>query len=120
MPVKKVKTNAQLKKELWVIFSKFIRQRDGGICYICGRKCEGSGYHASHFVPKSIGGIGLYFDEDNVHGCCYNCNINLGGNYYLYSLKLGKELSESLYKRKNIITKDYPFLEKINHYKSLL
>lgn len=118
--MKKVKTSAQLKKDLWKIFSKYIRLRDKGICFICGRKCEGSGYHASHFVPKSVGGIGLYFDEDNVHGCCYNCNINLGGNYYLYGEKLGRELAESLYARRGNITKDFPFQERIDHYKSLV
>lgn len=118
---KKGKSNAsKLKRDLWTVFSKYIRQRDKGICFICSRKCEGSGYHAAHFVPKSVGGIGLYFDEDNVHGCCYNCNINLGGNYYLYSLKLGTELSEELYRRKHLIVKDFPFEEKLEYYTHLI
>lgn len=93
-----------LKRKLWVLFSAYIRKRDKGICFICGRKCEGSGYHAGHFIPKSVCGIGLYFDEDNVHGCCYNCNINLGGNLYLYGQKLGDKANE-LYKRKQEINK---------------
>ena len=73
----KKKTQAQLKKELWKWFSLYIRKRDKGICFVCNRKCEGGGYHASHFIAKSIGGLALYFHEENVHGCCYNCNINL-------------------------------------------
>lgn len=113
-------STAKLKRDLWIVFSKYIRLRDKGICFICGRKCEGSGYHAAHFVPKSVGGLGLYFDEDNVHGCCYNCNINLGGNYYQYSLKLGKEMSESLYARKGNITKYFDYEMLIDHYKEVV
>lgn len=116
----KVKTSAQLKKELWKWFSKYIRQRDKGICFICGRRAEGSGYHASHFIPKSVGGLALYFHEENVRGCCYNCNINLGGNLYLYGKKLGEEKCNELYELKKQITKDYPFEEKIRHYKNLV
>ena len=92
----KKKKNVKIKKILWKWFSLWVRQRDRGICFICGRKCEGSGYHAAHFVPKSVGGLALYFHEDNVHGCCYNCNINLGGNLYLYGKKLGEKKCEEL------------------------
>ena len=116
----KKKTPAQLKKELWKIFSKYIRQRDKGICFICERKCEGSGYHAGHFIPKSVGGLALYFHEDNVHGCCYNCNINLGGNLYLYGKRLGEEKCQELYELKKQIVKDYDFEGKIAHYKALV
>lgn len=116
--MKKVKTKARLKKDLWVYFSKYIRQRDNYICFTCGRKGEGSGIHAGHFVPKSVGGIGLYFDEQNVHAQCYNCNINLGGNQYEYSKRLGIDIAEALYARKHLVIKDFPFEEKIEYYKS--
>ncbi len=111
-------TTSKLKKKLWIVFSKYIRQRDKGICFICLRICEGSGYHAGHFIPKSVGGLALYFHEDNVHGCCYHCNINLGGNLYEYGLRLGKDKCEELYKLKGIITKwsEVDYLEKIEHY----
>lgn len=113
----RTKTTAQLKKDLWKVFSLYIRRRDKGICFICGKKCEGKGYHASHFIPKSVGGLALYFHEDNVHGCCYNCNINLGGNLYLYGQKLGQKKCDELYAMKGKITKDYPFLDQIEYYK---
>ncbi len=58
-----------LKRKLWKVFSLYIRTRDKNICFICGRYATGSGYHASHFIPKSIGGLELYFNEYNVHGC---------------------------------------------------
>lgn len=117
---RKPKTIGQLKKELWKWFSKFIRLRDRNICFICGKYAEGSAYHAGHFIPKSVGGLLLYFHEDNVHGCCYHCNINLGGNLYEYGMKLGKEKCDYLYSLKGITTKwtveDYEL--KIEEYKT--
>lgn len=115
-----IKSISKLKKELWKYFSLYIRQRDKFTCFTCGRKGEGSGMHAGHFVPKSIGGIALYFHEDNVHAQCYNCNINLGGNHYIYGKKLGEEKAEELYRIKNQVsekwtTEDYQ--AKILYYK---
>lgn len=106
-----------LKKRLWKVFSEYIRKRDKGICFVCGRRAEGSAYHASHFIPKSVGGLALYFNEENVHGCCYHCNINLGGNLWDYGMKLGSETVNRLYQLKNTIVKDFPFEQKIEEYK---
>lgn len=114
------KTKGQLKKELWKWFSLYIRQRDKGICFTCGRKAEGSGYHASHFIPKSVGGLALYFHEDNVKGCCYNCNINLGGNQWEFGQRLGKKKVNELMKLKQKIIKDFPYQARIDYYKSLV
>lgn len=113
---------SKLKKKLWTVFSLYIRKRDKNICFICGKKAEGSGYHAGHFISKAIGGLDLYFHEDNVHGCCYNCNINLGGNLYLYGKKLGDEKCDELYKLKNNITKwtEQDYLDKIKYYEEIL
>ena len=110
-----------LKCKLWTLFSLYIRQRDKFTCFTCGRKAEGSGIHAGHFIPKSVGGIDLYFDEENVHAQCYNCNINLGGNQYEYSLRLGEKAKE-LYKRKGIFCKwtELDYLKKIEYYKVLI
>lgn len=118
--MKRKKTNAQLKKQLWKVFSQYIRQRDKGICFTCGRMADGSGYHAGHFISKAVGGLSLYFHEENVFGQCYNCNINLEGNSYLFGKKLGDKKVEELYNLKGQITKDYPFLEKIAEYQEKL
>ncbi len=91
---KKSESISSLKKKLWTVFSLYIRQRDKFTCFTCGKKGEGSGMHAGHFIPKSVGGIALYFHEDNVHAQCYHCNINLGGSQYIYGLKLGKKADE--------------------------
>lgn len=116
---KAVKPISKLKKDLWKCFSAYIRKRDKNICFICGKRAEGSAYHASHFIPKSVGGLILYFNEDNVHGCCYHDNINLGGNLYEYSLRLGKEKVDELYALKGVIFKvnEQWYLDKIEYYK---
>jgi hypothetical protein len=110
-----------LKRKLWKVFSDYIKKRDRYICFTCSRKCQGSGAHAGHFIPKSVGGLALYFDEENVHCQCYNCNINLGGNQYIYGKKLGEEKVIMLNILKTAYTKwnAEVYLEKIEHYKKL-
>lgn len=119
---KKSKTKISvLKRKLWEQFSLYIRTRDKFTCFICGRKGEGGAMHAGHFIPKSVGGIALYFHEDNVHACCYHCNINLGGNLYEYGQKLGKLKCDELYQIKNHFTKvdENWYLDRIEYYKNL-
>lgn len=98
-------STSKLKRELWKVFAAFIKKRDKNICFTCDRKCEGSGAHAGHFINKSVGGLALYFHEDNVHCQCFNCNINLGGNQYIYGEKLGPETVASLRSLKQQIFK---------------
>ena len=107
-----------LKRKLWEVFAKWIKQRDANTCFTCGRKATGSGLHAGHFVAKSVGGLALYFHEDNVHSQCFNCNINLSGNQYIYGQKLGEKKVKELYKIKQQTTKwtELDFEKKINHY----
>lgn len=118
----KKKSIGQLKKALWKVFSEYIRKRDKGICISCGRYAEGSGYHAGHFIPKSVGGITLYFDEENVNGQCYNCNINLGGNLYEYGIALGEEKVARI-KQKKLLTAKwgvYEYEKAIDKYTDLI
>lgn len=82
--MKKKLTPGKLKKKLWTIFSKYIRERDGWTCVTCGKVGEGSGIHAGHYITKSVGGLSLYFHEKNVHAQCYRCNIHLSGNWTAY------------------------------------
>lgn len=110
-----------LKRKLWEQFAKYIKNRDQNICFTCGRKSEGSGSHAGHFIPKSVGGLLLYFHEENCHAQCYNCNINLGGNQYIYGQKLGEVKVSELYLLKQQTTKwsEEDYLLKIEHYTKL-
>lgn len=126
MKIKKLakqKSLSQLKKILWQHFSLFIRRRDNYTCFTCGRKGEGSGIHAGHFINKSIGGVMLYFNEENVNAQCYRCNIHLGGNIWEYGQRLGAEKVETLYRIREQY-KDWQFDRKdyeqmIERYKKL-
>jgi len=80
------KTLKQLKAILWRLFSKFIRKRDGYICYTCGR----AGNDAGHYVPRGKS-IALMFDERNVHCQCNTCNRWKRGNLSVYALNLERD-----------------------------
>jgi len=78
------------------VFSKYVRERDNYTCITCGKVARGSGMHAGHFIPSSICGLGLRYDEDNVYAQCFSCNLHKSGNYVTFREKLvernGKEL----------------------------
>lgn len=113
---------SRLKRKLWTIFSLYIRKRDNYICFTCDAKVEGSNAHAGHFLPKSIGGLALYFDEENVRCQCMRCNIHLGGNQWEYGNRLGWEVVEKLIKKKQLTTKwsQEDYQNKIQHYELLV
>ena len=119
---KKQPSISSLKKKLWEVFSKYIRARDSYICFTCNRKGEGSGIHAGHFIPKSVGGILLYFHEENVRAQCYHCNINLGGNQWEYGQRLGEETVKKLQllRRETLKWGVGNYIEKIEFYKEKL
>jgi hypothetical protein len=96
----KKKTVGYWKKKAWESFSRWIRNRDKGVCFTCNRPCEGAGYHAGHYIPRSLSGY-LYFDERNVHGQCYRCNIHLSGNADEYAVRLGENIVAELRADKN-------------------
>lgn len=81
---KKKITLTKLKKKLWTVFSQYIRLRDKGVCFTCGKCVEGRAYHAGHFITKKLCSPPLFFSELNTHGQCYRCNINLSGNWMAY------------------------------------
>ncbi len=103
------------KKDLWKIFSLFIRTRDKFTCFTCGKSGDGKGMHAGHFIPRSTGGLSLYFHEMNVHAQCYFCNINLGGNgaeYYRRMIeKYGNDDVAELFRLRDTGYKKYSIEE---------
>ena len=84
---KKSTNNAKLKKQLWGIFSQYIRQRDKGICISCGKQDYWRKMDAGHYIPKTAG-LSLYFDERNVNCQCTYCNRWMHGNLAPYALAL--------------------------------
>ena len=119
------KTITSLKKQLWKIFSKFVRERDKYRCFTCGKEATGSGMHAGHFITGATCPVTIYFDERNVHAQCYHCNINLSGNWVIYERKMidkyGQDIVNDLKLKRTLDqgTKLYEdwYEEKINYYK---
>ena len=82
------------KKKAWDAFSKYIRLRDAlgttgdkafAVCCTCGKISPAFGkgcMQAGHFIPGRKNAI--LFEEKGVHAQCYNCNVNLKGNWPQY------------------------------------
>jgi hypothetical protein len=96
------------KKECWAIFSKYIRLRDRGVCFTCGKKIpdyydrhgnliEGwKAGQAGHWITAANCGLALYFHEKNVHCQDYHCNINLSGNWLVYERRIIEVYGQSV------------------------
>lgn len=115
------KSIGELKKDLDEVFSKFIRQRDAGICFTCGDKKPWKYQQNGHYVSRSHNS--LRYHEKNCHCQCYRCNIPLGGNLTEYALRLerkyGKGILQELDKLKNKTKKFTPheLIRLIHEYK---
>lgn len=101
----KIKGVKELKKDLWNIFSRYIRLRDSdwrgySSCCTCGLTKQWKEMQAGHFIPGRHNSI--LFDERNVHAQCYGCNIRKQGNTVKYfrfmQEKYGDEIIEELEK----------------------
>ena len=120
----KTKSLAKWKKELDSIFSKFIRQRDGGQCFTCSKKDEPKFMQCGHFVPRQY--LAVRFDERNCNCQCYACNMLYNGQPSAYAIRLkakyGEGIIEELEKARLVTTKLDPawYQEKIAHYTALL
>jgi hypothetical protein len=116
----------RLKKKLWKLVSEYIRKRDKNICFTCGRYADGSGFHAGHYIPSSICGSFLRYNEKNINGQCFRCNIHLGGYGARYHQRMvqvyGQETVDELWKLKeiNIPWKEADYLKAIEYYKNLI
>ncbi len=89
------KTVAKVKKDVWVVFSKYIRLRDclrttgcasWGLCITCGKRYHFKLLQAGHFIPGRHNAN--LFSERGTHAQCYNCNLNLKGNTLVYRRKI--------------------------------
>lgn len=126
----KYKPVAKLKKDLWKVFSEYIRRRDADSfgntkCFTCGKRDHYKHLDAGHYIPKSVGGVNLYFHEKNVHPQCTACNRFRHGNLHEYALRLqeqyGKDILQLLAVAKKK-SRPYSAAELtilINHYKKL-
>jgi len=95
----KTKTISQLKKKLDAVFSKYIRQRDAGICYTCGNKKEPKYQQNGHYISRQHNST--RFDEENCHCQCVACNVFKKGNMDEYALRLQRQYGSGILKKLN-------------------
>ena len=91
----------RLMKLAWKLCSLYVRQRDKGVCFTCGKKGDWkTEMQAGHY--KHGKGTPIYFDERNIHCQCKRCNHFLSGNGIIYLRKLqdlyGKDVADYLIK----------------------
>lgn len=94
IPKIKILTLSKAKERARAAFSIYIRTRDALEttkfkdelkCFTCSKTYPAFGKgcaQAGHFIPGRHASV--FFDERNCHGQCYNCNINLKGNWVAY------------------------------------
>ena len=116
------------KTKLDKIFSKYIKQRDGGQdyfkCISCGGVKPMTQFNAGHFWSRRY--MSTRYCEKNVNGQCVYCNFHLKGNIQGYAngliRKYGKDILVELEIKKNNTTKmgAFEFDLLINEYKGKL
>lgn len=124
--MKKKLTTSKLKAKLDNIFSQYIRlkyaDKNGNVsCYTCGQIKNWKQMQNGHFVSRSH--LATRFDEDNVRVQCVGCNVFGGGKPAEFGLRLEEEhkgIVLKLMRKSQTITKDYPYLAKIEKYRLIV
>lgn len=127
MPKGHIKTVSSLKKDLDKIFSLFIRQREADLygftsCYTCGLRKHYKELQCGHFVPRQY--LATRYDEVNCKVQCYACNMLYNGQPSAFALRFEQDFGTGTVARleglRKMITKDFPYAEKIAYYKLLV
>jgi len=104
---------AKAKAKLWELCKTITRLRYGNTCYTCNKTgLEGSNWHTGHYVTKSTCSAELAYDLRNLRPQCYQCNINLSGNWVAFEHRLVIDCGQSYVndlKRRNRDTKGRKF-----------
>jgi hypothetical protein len=106
---KKIKrlTITTVKKRANTVYSKYIRTRDMLLnkhygtdtlkCFTCLKPYVAFGVRcaqAGHFLPGRHSAV--LYDERACHGQCYNCNINLKGNWVKYEERMIRDYGQAV------------------------
>ena len=118
------------KQKAWRWCAKYIKLRDAiedllvtkdislVRCRACGKwlKTNSKEAQASHYFSRGAGGSsGVYFDERNIHICCYQCNCFRQGNMMAYREfmleKYGQDVLDDLeFRHRNKIYQQKDFI----------
>jgi len=95
----KVKTQAQLKKELDTIYSIYIRQKyadsQGNVdCYTCSKQFTIKTIQNGHFVSRQY--LATRWSDNNCRPQCWGCNGFGNGRLLDYEERLKKELGSEV------------------------
>ena len=124
-----MKKLSELKKDLWTVFSRYIKMKysDGDYCYCytCDKvlRLGTSDCQGGHFLPRNC--EALRFHEDNVRPQCEYCNTFLRGNTEVFEEKLIQEIGTErvnwLHENKRAApSKDRSwYVDQIKYYKSI-
>ena len=124
----KSKTQAQLKRDLDNVFSKYIRQKYAdkhtGLvkCFTCSTVKHWKEMQNGHWIARNY--LATRFHENNCRVQCSGCNMFQKGRPDVFAVNLLKEgidivlLEESKHKETKVDRAWY--VDKINYYQSLL
>lgn len=114
----KKKSKLTLRKKADAIFSRYIRQRDKGMCYTCPLQKHWKDMQNGHFVPRQY--LSLRYDEVNCHTQCYACNMLYNGQPSRYAERLVKDFGSNvitlLERKRQEITKYFDYQKIIDTY----
>jgi 5-methylcytosine-specific restriction endonuclease McrA len=74
LPKVRRSTVAALRRRLWALVAKYVRERDGNICVTCGKPGDQAGHFYSRRIPS------LWIDPKNIGCQCSTCNLYMQGN----------------------------------------
>jgi hypothetical protein len=115
---------ANLVKNLDAWFSRYIRltysKAGYGRCFTCGTRKHWKQLQAGHFQSRAK--YSVRWSEDNVRPQCAKCNIQNGGQQYVFGQNLNKErkgLADEMVQKGHILCKysDNELQEKIDYYR---
>lgn len=100
----RAKRISEWRRDLRIIFNRYIRMRDKDLpCISCGIPLEGK-YDAGHYYSRGAF-PNLAYHPDNCHGQCVRCNQYLHGNLIEYTanlpLRIGEDKFRALQEEKN-------------------
>lgn len=121
---KKLKTQAQLKKQLDSVFSVYIRQKYPARCYTCGVSKRRKDLQCGHFISRQY--LMTRWHENNCRPQCVGCNVFGNGKPLDFEENLKKELGEQYVEdmkktRHQMLKVDrHWYQEQIDKYKALI
>jgi hypothetical protein len=72
------------RTKTWDLFAAYVKQRDGNVCFSCGKAGLVSyDWHAGHMFPSGNNAV-IRYEPKNVHSQCGRCNCFLSGNGAAY------------------------------------